>query len=319
MSLSKKKVFLGSISFLIIYFFISKIEVKELFEVLGNLDWRYASLSLFLYLSTYLIRVWRIQVVFNMTDWLRCFKFIGIFQLINRTFPFRSGEVFFPILMKRMFHIDYSNAVFELVIIRFFDLLSLFIVFIITLLWFELLGKLYLALIILGPFILLRILFNKKIFFIDSIFSLFIKVFPSYSELAKKYKNYAENAIKKEKAKLYILFTLSIFDKVIGFSCFVIIVYGLGFSIELGKVLAAIGLSGFTEILPINSLGNFGTLELGWVGALVQQGVNYETAIKSGFASHLVSYFFTLVIGLLCFISFLFIPTTKKTYINNCF
>lgn len=67
---------------------------------------------------------------------------------------------------------------------------------------------------------------------------------------AKKYKMYAENAFKKGKSQLFMLFTLSIFDKIVGFSCLVIIVYGLGFSIEFGKLLAAIGLSGFTEIFP---------------------------------------------------------------------
>ena len=98
----------------------------------------------------------------------------------------------------------------------------------------------------------------------------------------------------------------------IGFSCFVIIVYSLGFSIEFSRLLAAIGLSGFTEILPINSFGNFGTLELGWVGALVYLEVDTEIAIKSGFATHLIHYFLTLIVGFLCFVLFLFMSLIEK-------
>ena len=125
-------------------------------------------------------------------------------------------------------------------------------------------------------------------------------MFPRFKELGNRIKSNIIYALKINGFQLINLFLLSFFDKIVNFVCFVIVVYGLGFDIVLGKLLAAIGLSGFSEILPINSLGNFGTFELGWVGALVYLGIDIEIGIKSGFASHLVVFSFTLIIGLFC-------------------
>ena len=198
-----------------------------------------------------------------------------------------------------------------LIIIRFFDLVSLLVVFLITITWFKLLNELYIILIFLVCIMVTYMFLYYKLTLIEYIHKLFIKIFPKYSNSANTYKLYAENAYRKDKSQLLILFLLSIADKIIGFFCLIIIVYSLGFNIEYSRLLAAIGLSGFTEILPINSLGNFGTLELGWVGALVYLEVDTEVAIKSGFATHLIHYFFTLLTGFLCFLSIPFI--LKKT------
>ena len=128
-------------------------------------------------------------------------------------------------------------------------------------------------------------------------------MFPRYRKLAYRIRNDITNILKITEFRLSSLFALSIIYKIADYASFVFIVYGLGFNIVLGKLLAAIGLSGFSEILPINSLGNFGTLELGWVGALVYLGVDLKTGIESGFAYHLVVFSFTLIIGLLCMVS----------------
>ena len=123
--LNIKRVLLGCMSLVIIFFFLSKIEIKELTDLLLNISLGHMVLFLILFLVTYFIRVVRLMIAFNIRTWLKCFQFIGIFQLINRTLPFRTGELFFPILLKRLFSIKYSTAVFELIIIRFFDIASL--------------------------------------------------------------------------------------------------------------------------------------------------------------------------------------------------
>ena len=313
--LNIKRVFLGSISILIIFFLLSKIELKELFNTVFSIRLEFLFIFLLLFIITYLIRAMRILIAFNIRDWTKCFQFIGIFQLTNRTLPFRSGEIFFPILIKRMFSFNYSSALFELIIIRFFDLFCLLLIFMITVSWYQLLESLYIAFISAICILGLWILFLKKKSLISGIFNLFIKAFPSYMESAKKYKMYAENAIKKDRLQLLMLFILSLLDKIVGFSCLIVIVYGMGFSIEFEKLLAAICLSGFTEILPINSFGNFGTLELGWVGALIYLDVNLETAIHSGFSTHLIYYFFTALIGVFCFVLTL-VSTLRKQKIK---
>jgi len=303
--INKKRVFLGSISLLVIFFFIQKIEIRELFNIIISFKWENAIISLFLYLVNYLIRLKRLMIVFNGNNWLRWFQFIGIFQLINRTLPFRSGEVVFPILLKRMFNIKYIESISKLITVRLFDVLTLLLVFLATVSWIGFGKQIYILLIILLIFLLFTLLFYNKKGIIGFIYNIYIKMFSHHNEkLAIRIKSNMIEALKIDRFQLFSLFVLSIFDKIINFGCIVIIVYGLGFNIILDKLLVAIGLSGFSEILPINSLGNFGSLELGWVGALVYLGIDIETGIQSGFAFHLVIYSFGLIIGLLCMIIF---------------
>jgi uncharacterized membrane protein YbhN (UPF0104 family) len=55
-----------------------------------------------------------------------------------------------------------------------------------------------------------------------------------------------------------------------------------------GVVGAAVGTA-----LPVNAVGNFGTLEAGWTGALVAAGVPAGEALAAGFATHLWSLAFS--------------------------
>ena len=63
-------------------------------------------------------------------------------------------------------------------------------------------------------------------------------------------------------------------------------------AVLLGVIGAAVGAA-----LPINALGNFGTLEAGWTAALVTVGVPAADALAAGFATHLWSVLFTAVLG----------------------
>jgi hypothetical protein len=61
-------------------------------------------------------------------------------------------------------------------------------------------------------------------------------------------------------------------------------------------------MSGITEILPVNSLGSFGTTELGWAGALMYFGESTGPAIASGFGFNIIAFSFTILFGLIGFI-----------------
>jgi hypothetical protein len=60
----------------------------------------------------------------------------------------------------------------------------------------------------------------------------------------------------------------------------------------LGVVGAALGSS-----LPVNTVGNFGTQEVGWAAALAAAGVPTQQALAAGFACHLWILLFSVVVG----------------------
>jgi uncharacterized membrane protein YbhN (UPF0104 family) len=63
-------------------------------------------------------------------------------------------------------------------------------------------------------------------------------------------------------------------------------------TVLLGVIGAAVGAA-----LPLNAMGNFGTLEAGWTAALAAVGVPPADALAAGFATHLWSVLFTAVLG----------------------
>jgi len=65
-------------------------------------------------------------------------------------------------------------------------------------------------------------------------------------------------------------------------------------TVLLGVIGAAVGAA-----LPVNALGNFGTLEAGWSAALAAVGVPAGEALAAGFATHLWSVLFAASLGAL--------------------
>ena len=310
-------VILGFISVGIIIFCINKINLNHLLKVVTDIDHNYLFVSFVIYLSCYFIRVKRFLLLFNIGGWKKWFGLVGIFQIINRTFPFRSGEGAFPLLSKNFFKISFTESITKLFIVRIFDLLSLLLFFLLSLI---LIGDNNLFYIfIFCSLTLIAILFSMfNNFYLHSLFKVITFFAPGYYEKLKEIENNILKFLNQNFTLMIKIFILSILDKIANFSALIFIVYGLGYNLLLMKLLLAISLSGFTDLLPINSLGNFGTLELGWASALVYLGIDINTSIESGFSAHIIVFSFTLTIGLICYIAYNFFkPMNEKIFLIN--
>ena len=65
------------------------------------------------------------------------------------------------------------------------------------------------------------------------------------------------------------------------------------------QIIIANAIASITNIIPINSIGSFGTLELGWAGTLLLFHIPNDIAISSGFNYHLLTISFTILLGLI--------------------
>lgn len=63
-----------------------------------------------------------------------------------------------------------------------------------------------------------------------------------------------------------------------------------GHPVDFWGVVFASTLGIVATLLPVGTLGNFGTQEMGWTFGLVLLGVDRETAIATGFSTHLVGF-----------------------------
>ena len=61
----------------------------------------------------------------------------------------------------------------------------------------------------------------------------------------------------------------------------------MGFRWSAAHVIGGSAVASIANLLPINLIGNFGTLEAGWTSAFIVLGVPPETAAATGLASHL--------------------------------
>jgi uncharacterized membrane protein YbhN (UPF0104 family) len=63
------------------------------------------------------------------------------------------------------------------------------------------------------------------------------------------------------------------------------------------EIMFALSFTSFFNMFPIQTLGNFGTVEVPWILALTGLGVSGEYAIISGFSLHILTLFYSLLLG----------------------
>ena len=77
----------------------------------------------------------------------------------------------------------------------------------------------------------------------------------------------------------------------------VALVRSMGLDWSAGAVLLAVIGASLAAVVPINAVGSFGTLEAGWAASLAATGASAGEALASGFAVHLWSLLFSVVLG----------------------
>ena len=85
-------------------------------------------IAILLFLLSYQIRTWRLYDYFlphTKGNWLAALRLMLLHNILNNLLPARTGEVSFPLLMKRYFAVDYSHSVPALLWFRLLDLHTL--------------------------------------------------------------------------------------------------------------------------------------------------------------------------------------------------
>lgn len=312
-----KKYFIGILSFALsislITFLISKINLSNLIKSIVNCNPQYYVVSIVLYFSVLLLRTVRTKLFFNKINYSSLLIIICIHNLLNRVIPFRMGEAVLPIMLKKRMNIpiiDGINAIFSM---RLLDLFVSIFFFFIVFLSIGITGQrnLFITCTLLIICTGLIIYFKKIVkFCIKTINNLLNNKYLKILIQTQPKENIFNSIDHKYNKILFLTF----FDKIIWLIFSITVIMGLNYDLTNKEIIFANISSGFTEILPINSFGNFGTLELGWAGALMYFGVPTEIAIESGFSLNLMAFSIAIIIGLIAmFILCIF----NKHYVNE--
>ncbi|WP_165220970.1 lysylphosphatidylglycerol synthase transmembrane domain-containing protein [Affinirhizobium pseudoryzae] len=90
--------------------------------------WQTLAVAMLLLLSTYVLRTWRIHDYFpreTAGHFRRLLRLVQVHNLLNVMMPFRSGEVSFPLLMRKEFGVSLPRATSALLVMRLLDLHAL--------------------------------------------------------------------------------------------------------------------------------------------------------------------------------------------------
>ena len=79
----------------------------------------------------------------------------------------------------------------------------------------------------------------------------------------------------------------------------------MGYRWPAAHVVAGSAVASLANLLPVNLIGNLGTLEAGWTAAFVALGVPPHVAAATGLAWHLWALLFAAVYGALAWAVFM--------------
>ena len=231
---------------------------------------------------------------------------VAIQNALIRITPFRLGEFALPFMLKTFAQIDMSKGIYQLILLRLSEmcLLGGFLIYALfqvyaSLVWQNqsiALSLIYTPLIIALVALLILMLQMKSIlrWIISKLIPLHIRLKP----------------LEKIKAHLEELKDLAMKDWFILLFCTFMILCGqfilfdgilklCQIDLPLEKVLIGGTIAHFSNLLPLPTIGNIGTHEIGWVSAFVFLGVSQNQAMISALSGQVLTLILALVWGAL--------------------
>jgi uncharacterized membrane protein YbhN (UPF0104 family) len=121
-----------ALSWLVLILFVAGVEYwvgwKTVLAPWATFGWAQGFIALALLVLSYALRAWRMYDYFPQQlhgQWLQTWRLMLIHNALNNMLPARTGEISFPVMMKRYFGVTYAHSVSALVWFRFLDLHSI--------------------------------------------------------------------------------------------------------------------------------------------------------------------------------------------------
>jgi uncharacterized protein (TIRG00374 family) len=294
---------------------LSQINLIDITTTLTRIDSIYIVIGFILYLCTYFFRALRFYIILNNKVNLKdLFSIVSVHNMANNILPARTGEISYVYLSKKLHEIPVGEGVASLMVARVFDLITISLLFFISIIFIRDLPDLGIKIIglIIGllAFVLLLFLalFSFGARFVDIIrrvangitvlrFSFVQYLLRKGDETVQSFK------LMKSKKLFGYVFVTSIAVWCSQYSMLCILANAMGIALTLWCMIFALTFVFFTTILPIQTIGGFGIIESGWAFGFIIMGVSKNEAIASGFSIHIILLIFALVIGVLGFIN----------------
>ncbi len=287
----------------IFLYIISLINFSEFMLIVQGINWFYIATAAFFMVIQLVVKSerWRsISKIQNINiplySTIRINAVAGVFGMVT---PGRLGE-FVKIRFVRNYSSNLMDSWIGILIDRLFDLIILFIVGSISLVYLTYLFSIELYSVILSTtiFSLVIILFFKHF---NNVFLIIVKnlvskkVFSSIKSQYNKFQKLFLETLKYSFNKSFIFTIISFLTQCI---TSISVVYSLGLSIPLYFIAVIISVSTLASLLPI-SVGGFGTREGIYIFLLRLHGISIESALTFSLINGVI--ISTLFVGLIAF------------------
>jgi len=247
-----------------------------------------------LLLLSYLLRSLRISDWFNVSAG-PAIQIMLQHNLWNNLMPMRTGELSFPVLLKRHLNIGPTRSLTALAWFRVLDLLCLLSILLCAYCW------------LLGYPWLLGILIAGLVISLSVTHYLVTHILPSLIGSESRLQVIVD-ALQIEQAKLWRCLLWSFTNWSMKLFAFAL-VFALFAQVDLATgLIAAVG-GELTSVLPIHSIGGAGTYEAGIVGLSLTINLDYDSSLAAGVNLHLFLLSITLFTGLCS----LMLPRTSES------
>jgi uncharacterized protein (TIRG00374 family) len=281
---------------------LSLIDVSTAVRLLADPDEMALAFGVFFYIASLILRGLRFQFLMpsfgnSHIRWLDGFDLSVLVTFANHVLPFRLGETVFVILARTRHQIPATHGLLLLITVRLHDLVCLLLIF--------LSGSMVIGLDYApawsAAIVVLAILLLGLTLRMDWAVRAMREILGSACRLLQigRYRivqmlmstlDRAQEGIDtvRSPATIATSFALSLGAWLCLIGCFHQFLVAFGLSMEYAVV--AVGSMGaqLTTLLPVNALGNIGTMEAGWMAGFVALGMDRSHAFSSGLAIHLI-------------------------------
>jgi glycosyltransferase 2 family protein len=298
----------------VLYFLLKQINFHDLIQLILQVKIEYFLLGGLLYLCKSLVRALRFKRINRRFSprFLMMLRLTLATSVASQVMPMKLGELSYVYLMKKEGS-SISYGLSSLVVIRLIDLLTISLLFIIitlsahpsanmsiyfqSILWFmSFLMAIIFGLLVLSAFDRANLRFLMRFPLVGRL--------PLLKKLALGGDNFLTN-LKQYTIIEYLEWTgLASIEWMINYFIFYVLMVGLGIAPTFFDTVVSVTFASLASVLPINSIGNFGTQEAGWATGMVLLGYSKEIAIASGFATHLLTLVYMLFFGGIAWLSY---------------
>ena len=302
-----------ALSVSLVYVLIRKLDITETAALIKNANIALIIASCFTYFLSNYFKSLRIRVLLGdfRIPMFDLYTITSYHNFFNQVLPARTGELTFVYYLKKIGSVDISKGLHILVVIRVFDFILISVIFICSVILYfgEKTSPLLIILGLLFFIISIITLFNLKWLVIGAgrLFHLITERFnlkkqPLVAKITAKIDMVVEEFSSFKAGPLIPM--LAITSILIWGALYLLFYLTIrSFGIDVGVIQSVVGSTGgvLTNVLPINSFGSFGTLEVGWTGGFMLVGMSAHDAIFTGFGYHIITFFASGFIALVCF------------------